>query len=41
MRAAILRGFSADTVMEAERINAIANHIADLASRGDQLRRYL
>ncbi|MDO9243206.1 MAG: peptide chain release factor 2 [Rhodocyclaceae bacterium] len=27
--------------MEAERINAIAHHIADLAARGDQLRRYL
>jgi hypothetical protein len=27
--------------MEAERINAISNHIADLVSRGDQLRRYL
>jgi len=27
--------------MEAERINAVANHIADLEARGDQLRRYL
>ncbi|MDP1524839.1 MAG: peptide chain release factor 2 [Rhodocyclaceae bacterium] len=27
--------------MEAERINAVANHIADLEGRGDQLRRYL
>jgi len=27
--------------MEAERLNAIAHHIADLAARGDQLRRYL
>ncbi|MDX9994945.1 MAG: peptide chain release factor 2 [Rhodocyclaceae bacterium] len=27
--------------MEAERINAVAHHIADLESRGDQLRRYL
>ncbi|MBA3033040.1 MAG: peptide chain release factor 2 [Gammaproteobacteria bacterium] len=27
--------------MEAERINAVAHHIADLAARGDQLRRYL
>jgi len=27
--------------MEAERLNAIANHIADLEARGDQLRRYL
>jgi hypothetical protein len=27
--------------MEAERINAIANRIADLSSRGEQLRRYL
>jgi len=27
--------------MEAERLNAIAHHIADLEARGDQLRRYL
>ncbi|MCK9382099.1 MAG: peptide chain release factor 2 [Sulfuritalea sp.] len=27
--------------MEAERINAVANHIADLTGRGEQLRRYL
>ncbi|SMB27583.1 protein of unknown function [Sterolibacterium denitrificans] len=27
--------------MEAERLNAIENHLADLASRGDELRRYL
>ena len=27
--------------MEAERINAIGNKIADLAARGDELRRYL
>jgi len=27
--------------MEAERINAVAHHIADLEARGDQLRRYL
>ena len=27
--------------MEAERLNAIANRIADLEGRGDQLRRYL
>ena len=26
---------------DAEHINAIANHIADLSSRGEQLRRYL
>ena len=31
----------AGTVMEAERINAVANRIADLAGRGEQLRRYL
>jgi hypothetical protein len=28
-------------IMEAERINAIGNKIADLAQRGDELRRYL
>jgi len=28
-------------VMEAERINAVANRIADLTGRGEQLRRYL
>ena len=28
-------------IMEAERINAIANHMADLAQRGTELRRYL
>jgi len=27
--------------MEAERINAVANRIADLSGRGEQLRRYL
>jgi len=27
--------------MEAERLNTVANHIADLEARGDQLRRYL
>jgi hypothetical protein len=27
--------------MDAERINAIANHLADLAARGSELRRYL
>lgn len=27
--------------MEAERLNAVANRIADLEGRGDQLRRYL
>jgi hypothetical protein len=27
--------------MEAERINAVANRIADLNGRGEQLRRYL
>ncbi|OHC63024.1 MAG: peptide chain release factor 2 [Rhodocyclales bacterium GWA2_65_19] len=27
--------------MEAERINAVANHIADLTGRAEQLRRYL
>jgi hypothetical protein len=31
----------AGTVMEAERINAVANRIADLSGRGEQLRRYL
>ena len=31
----------AGTVMEAERLNAVANRIADLSDRGDQLRRYL
>ena len=31
----------AGTVMEAERINAVANRIADLAGRSEQLRRYL
>ena len=31
----------AGTVMEAEHINAVANRIADLAGRGEQLRRYL
>jgi hypothetical protein len=31
----------AGTVMEAERINAVANRIADLTGRGEQLRRYL
>jgi hypothetical protein len=29
------------TAMEAERINALANHLANLAGRGDELRRYL
>jgi len=33
--------FAAGTVMEAERINAVANRIADLTGRGEQLRRYL
>jgi hypothetical protein len=28
-------------LMEAERINAVANRIADLSGRGEQLRRYL
>ncbi|GBG13221.1 GTP-binding protein [Novimethylophilus kurashikiensis] len=28
-------------VMEAERLNAIANHLQDLESRGADLRRYL
>lgn len=28
-------------IMEAERINAIGNKIADLAARGTELRRYL
>lgn len=27
--------------MDAERLNAIANLISDLANRGDELRRYL
>jgi len=27
--------------MEAERLNAVANRIADLKSRGQELRRYL
>ena len=31
----------AGTVMEAERINAVANRIADLSGRSEQLRRYL
>jgi hypothetical protein len=31
----------AGSVMEAERINAVANHIADLKSREIELRRYL
>jgi len=30
-----------EPVMEAERINAVANRIADLSGRGEQLRRYL
>jgi hypothetical protein len=30
-----------ENTMEAERLNAIAHHIADLEARGDQLRRYL
>jgi uncharacterized protein Yka (UPF0111/DUF47 family) len=30
-----------EITMEAERLNAIAHHIADLEARGDQLRRYL
>jgi len=31
----------ASTAMEAERLNAVANRIADLKSRGQELRRYL
>jgi len=31
----------AGIAMEAERINAVANRIADLSGRGEQLRRYL
>jgi hypothetical protein len=32
---------NAGTVMEAERLNAVANRIADLSGRSEQLRRYL
>jgi hypothetical protein len=40
--ACIIRRFSGpDTPMEAERINAIANRLADLARREAELRRYL
>jgi hypothetical protein len=31
----------ASRTMEAERLNAVANRIADLSSRGQDLRRYL
>lgn len=39
----IIAGFPDGTehTMEAERLNAIANRIADLSGRGEQLRRYL
>jgi hypothetical protein len=39
----IISGFSraGKSNMEAERINAIGNKIADLAARGTELRRYL
>jgi len=41
-RACIIRRFSGtNTPMEAERINAIANRLADLARREAELRRYL
>jgi len=33
--------YEAGIIMEAERINAVANRIADLRGRGEQLRRYL
>jgi hypothetical protein len=29
------------SIMEAERLNAIANHLADLKKRENELRRYL
>jgi peptide chain release factor 2 len=39
-----MQGFpqtASTTAMEAERINAIANHLTDLQSRAGELRRYL
>ncbi|CAJ0709872.1 hypothetical protein LMG18090_00433 [Ralstonia mannitolilytica] len=39
---AIISGFRPDfCTMEAERLNAIQNTLADLKSRADELRRYL
>jgi len=43
-RTAIIRGFphfARSSTMEAERLNAIAEKLADLAERGRELRRYL
>lgn len=37
---AIIRPFSGNP-MEAERVNAISNHLADLSQRETELRRYL
>jgi hypothetical protein len=33
--------FPASLAMEAERLNALANHLSDLATRAKELRRYL
>ncbi|CAB1367813.1 protein of unknown function [Denitratisoma oestradiolicum] len=35
------RGFYGKLAMDAERLNQIANRIADLTQRGNELRRYL
>ncbi len=39
--AAVKSGFFARTLMEAERLNAIANRLQDLRERTGALRRYL
>ena len=36
-----LRVLEMDQIMEAERLNAVSNHIGDLKSREQELRRYL
>jgi hypothetical protein len=39
--ACIIRRFRQTAIMEAERLNAIANQLADLSRRSTELRRYL